>query len=172
MRLQEAGQISEDKLRELVHTKQTQMTTSKTKNFRLVVITNAAKQDLENIWTEIEQVIEYSFKKHGQKILCHTQNNKRADNDFLAWYNQHLKQYIIRVAVNTNNSLLLNNLNELSSHSFRINKITTLLWQHISVVEVASIIGHKNINTTYNYYRWNAFSPELQQKLEQIENDL
>jgi integrase len=48
----------------------------------------------------------------------------------------------------------------ITSHSFRISRITSLISSGMSISNVAMFIGHKNIATTFRYYRFTT-SPDI-----------
>lgn len=124
MRLQEVGNLTEQQLFELIETQRTQIFMPK--KHRFIAIPEQAQDILKQNKFENKIVFDFSQQKTQVRTIRYTTKTKNDFNNFLAWYNQQLKFYLMlmRVDVRLNDQLLFQNVKLLSSHSFRINKIT------------------------------------------------
>jgi site-specific recombinase XerD len=122
----------------------------KTNQYRVVVCTKALRDILEN---ELCLDIQLVFTNENDLLISNSKNRNIAltPKSWLRCLNNFIN--IARVHFN---------MRPLSTHSFRINYITSLL-RTVPIQQVKTIIGHKNIDTTSKYDRYivNANTIEL-----------
>jgi site-specific recombinase XerD/transposase InsO family protein len=165
MRLSEIGNLTEKQIRELQHKHKTQIFSSKQNKMIFVVVSNQIKPVLDKMETDILYTFYESFKAQQHEYLKQNTNRR----NFVGWYNRQLKYYLKQYNETVKSKELEQNIQYLSSHSFRINRITQLLRHHMPIEKVQNIIGHANIATTEKYYRWKPNSQDLIQELTEIE---
>ena len=125
----------------------------KTNSYRTVVLCSRAKMDLVKVNQDIKQV----FGDEESKPLAsgQTSNNLVHPNRWLITLNDFIKQATCKFNL------------KLTSHSFRVNYITSLL-RSTPLEKVSKIVGHADIRTTVRYDRYVIDSSALNDKLNEI----
>lgn len=166
MRLSEVGNLTE--VEELQNTQKTQIYATKQNKMIYVVVSKQITPILEKIKNETLTTFFDSYQIHQKDRIRHTFDN----HTFVAWYNKQLTFYLTKIWEKNNDPNLQFNIKALSSHSFRINRITQLLRMNMPIEQVQNLIGHADIRTTAQYFRWKPTSDETIQKLSQIEDQI
>ena len=166
MRLSEVGDLTEQQVYELQNTQKTQIYASKQNKMIYVVVSKQIQPVLKQIEIEISTTFFDSYQIHQKDVIRHTFNN----HTFVAWYNKQLTFHLTRLLEQNPSNKLPFNIKVLSSHSFRINRITQLLRMKMPIEQVQNLIGHANIRTTAQYFRWKPNNDYTIQQLSQIED--
>ena len=121
-----------------------QVSQPKTGKYRVVVLTQSAKQMLEKLDLDIQTV----FGQQYNKPLASAQNSTKqiSKDQWIRSINRFMQPAISKF------NLIL------TSHSFRINSVPKLLRQ-VPLQKVQKIVGHKDIRTTERYDRF-VINPE------------
>jgi integrase/recombinase XerD len=130
-----------------------QLSQVKTGKIRVIVIPKRAQEDLEKVKIDVERV----FGEDNEKMLA-TPAHSYQEISNTQWLNS-LNQFIKLATPNFN--LIL------SSHSFRVNYVTSLL-RSVPLEKVSKIVGHSDIRTTVRYDRYVIDKDQVKGVLEEL----
>jgi len=134
LRVNETTQLTNKILLELMKEKTTKIIAHKQKMEKLIFITGDGVKQLKNVFGEIEE--------NDNFLLTSERGSKKsplAINSVIRDINTYLK----KVFPNKN----------ITSHSFRQSLITELAQKNINTKVIQTLIGHKDISTTYRYIK-------------------
>jgi len=136
LRANELQQIDGNLIKEGLTRQQIQLFQPKTNQYRIIAFTKRLRSVLENKLNIDRQTV---FSKDNDKLLANSKDNSKTIRP--EYWIRSLNKFL-NLAKNH-----FNNIEILTSHSFRINYITSLL-RTVPIQKVKHIIGHKNIETT------------------------
>lgn len=134
LRVNETTQITNNKLIELLTTRKTKVIAHKQKLEKVIYITENGQKQLSKVFIDIEA--------NNSHLLTSERGNKKdslSTNSVIRDINSYLK----KVFPNKN----------ITSHSFRQTLITELAQKNINTKVIQTLIGHKDISTTYRYIK-------------------
>jgi transposase InsO family protein/site-specific recombinase XerD len=153
-RASDVSHISLKQLRQAIDSAQFQFIQPKTKKARIVVLPQRALLDLKALSFDIERV----FRLDDTKPLgSSARSNKVLRNEqWIRTLNNFIKQAVPQFKL------------VLSSHSFRVNYITSLL-RSVPLERVSQLIGHSDVRTTCRYNRYVVDATLLKVELEKLD---
>lgn len=135
MRINEISQITNKMLNELVEEKKLIVRTHKTKNERVLYITDNGQKVLKKVFGNIAV--------NDQLVIHSERGNKHSSLE---------SPSLIRDA-NTYIKKVFGEDSRITSHSFRQTLITELAMSGVNTKIIQSLIGHKSISSTYRYIK-------------------
>lgn len=136
MRLNECGNLQRHQIEELVETGFVSTQRSKTSDFHIYRVSESAKVKLNQMQKHLNTV-----------FLTHiTLNGNISENSLIRSVNKELNLFTEGFC------------EPISSHSFRIARITALLELEMPAEAVSQYIGHKSVQTTLRYNRFDLFN--------------
>lgn len=135
MRINEISQITNKMLHELVEDKKLIVRTHKTKNERVLYITDNGQKVLKKVFGNIAV--------NDQLVIHSERGNKHSSLE---------SPSLIRDA-NTYIKKVFGEDSRITSHSFRQTLITELAMSGVNTKIIQSLIGHKSISSTYRYIK-------------------
>jgi site-specific recombinase XerD len=153
IRVSEAHTLTKTNLDHLISNQCTVLFRSKSNDYHKYYTTAPGVKLLKNS----------TFNKHLQVVLSHNETVGGATllKTYTKNFNRYLKLY-----------LHYDKTSPITSHSFRISRITSLISSGVSLSNVALLIGHKQVTTTFRYYRFTATPDVLKQILSADTNRL
>ncbi len=134
LRVNETTQLTNNKLLELLNTKSTKVIAHKQALEKKIFITESGAKQLKKYFVGIEHNDNYLFvSERGTKRTALATNSVIRD----------INTYLKKVFINKN----------ITTHSFRQSLITELAQANINTKIIQTLIGHKDISTTYNYIK-------------------
>ena len=134
LRVNETTQLTNNKIIELIKTKQTKVIAHKQSLEKIIYITDSSKKDLSSLFKDIENNDNFIFtSERGSK------NSPLAINSVIRDINFYLKKVFPN--------------NNITSHSFRQSLISELAEKNINTKVIQTLIGHKSISSTYRYIK-------------------
>ena len=171
IRINEVAKLSKTQILELIDKKATTIFLSKSNKFHTIVIAQTHQHLLSS---DMFRYYIDSLLQNENDIILHCKSIKT----FNDWFNKKLTFILKRIAARESDDLLTSQIEHLSSHSFRIGRVTRLLKSDIergksamAAENVQVIMGHQSVQTTLAYRRANVLDEALIQELEHIEND-
>lgn len=134
LRVNETTQITNNKLLELLNTKSIKVIAHKQQLEKKIFITDSGVKQLKKYFRGIESNDNYLFVSERG-----TKREALATNSVIRDINTYLK----KVFINKN----------ITTHSFRQSLISELAQANINTKIIQTLIGHKDISTTYNYIK-------------------
>ncbi|MDP3588890.1 MAG: site-specific integrase [Sulfuricurvum sp.] len=135
MRINEVSQMTNNMLHELIETKKLIVKTHKTKNERVLYITDNGQKVLKKVFGHIDA--------NNQLVIRSERGNK----------NNALESPSLIRDANTYIKKVFGEESRITSHSFRQTLITELAMSGVNTKIIQSLIGHKSISSTYRYIK-------------------
>jgi site-specific recombinase XerD len=135
MRINELSQMTNNMLLELIETKKLIVKTHKTKNERVLYITDNGQKVLKKVFRYIDA--------NNQLLIRSERGNK----------NSALESPSLIRDANTYIKKVFGEDSRITSHSFRQTLITELAMSGVNTKIIQSLIGHKSISSTYRYIK-------------------
>ncbi len=134
LRVNETTQLTNNKLLELLNTKSIKVIAHKQALEKKIFITESGVKQLKKYFVGTESNDNYLFvSERGTKRTALATNSVIRD----------INTYLKKVFINKN----------ITTHSFRQSLITELAQANINTKIIQTLIGHKDISTTYNYIK-------------------
>jgi len=134
LRVNETSQLTNNKLIELLNLGQTKIIAHKQKIEKKIFVTQNGIKELKKIFNNLKANDDYIFvSERGSK------NRPISINSVIRDVNSYLKKVFPH--------------KNITSHSFRQTLITELANHNINTKIIQTIIGHKDISTTYRYIK-------------------
>lgn len=152
-RASDIASLTLKQIRQAINQESFQIIQPKTGAVRIIVLPPKAISDLQAVQLDISQV----YANDPDKPLASTsRSNKLLTNDqWLTSLNDFIKPAKSKFHL------------VLSSHSFRVNYITSLL-RSVPLQKVTKLIGHANPNTTARYDRYVVDATEMKQEIQKM----
>lgn len=154
LRVNEIRMLTQKDIDDAIRSGQFNIIHSKTNQAHIHVISSTAIQDLEKRYLDYQII----FNKHKYKYLF-GKNKPIHNKTLIQIINDDLKNICDTLKLPYN----------IKSHSFRINRISSLL-KVTTIQNTADIIGHKDIRSTMYYKRYALSKKEIEELLEKTTN--
>ena len=145
IRISEVQQITTDNINSLILNRNTRVYRPKTNDYYVYWTTDLGVEVLKN--PSFQSYLGLVFSDNA------TLGGEVKVKTFARMFNRYIQFY-----------MTYNPTSPISSHSFRISRVTSLISTGVSIADVARLIGHKDINTTLKYYRF-SISPVINRQL-------
>ena len=171
LRLSDIGALNLENITDLATSCSTQIISKKTNCVLPIVISEKNRMYLLRLKPEIFLIFKDLINKtkvSKKDIFRITLSHTKTNSLFNYWFNNQLNFYLYQIF--QNNSFFLSQLSLYKSHSFRIGRVTRLLGGKMPIQDVAVLMGHKNIQTTLLYNRFQIFEKRHHSYVSQIED--